>query len=273
MGEIKFNFKRMNMKNADIYYFSGTGNTLLVVKKIKEVFEEKNVKTNLFRIEDSDPKEINLHHTIGLGFPVAGSSTYPFIWKFIKELPEVNGTDIFMVDTLGAYSGGIVGPLRKVLEKKGYKPIGAYEIKMPNNFYLIDEDHKNRTKIEEGVTSAENYAIDLMEGNVSWGRVPVFSDIIYHISVVSWKCFGTKFIQKKLGFKVDETKCNNCYICMDLCPINNIKKDKYPKHQLKCQFCMRCSSFCHGQAISTFNKDKKIYKSVNVKEFLNNCEI
>ncbi|MCE5213400.1 MAG: hypothetical protein LLF83_01595 [Methanobacterium sp.] len=51
-------------------------------------------------------------HIIGLGFPIAELSTYEFVWKFIKSLPLSEGTEIFMVDTLAGFSGGIVGPVR-----------------------------------------------------------------------------------------------------------------------------------------------------------------
>ena len=136
----------MKEKTIDLYYFSGTGNTLLVAKKMKEVFEKNNVQVSLKKIKDTDPTKINTNNTIGLAFPVAAQGTYQFIWEWIKRMPNVestgketeytNETDVFMIDTMGLYSGGIVGPVRKILTKKGYKPIGAKEIIMPNNFSL-----------------------------------------------------------------------------------------------------------------------------------------
>jgi hypothetical protein len=51
-----------------------------------------------------------------MGFPVAAQGTYPFVWDFIKSLPQANSTPIFMVDTLAMYSGGIVGPVKKLLK-------------------------------------------------------------------------------------------------------------------------------------------------------------
>ena len=68
----------------DFYYFSGTGNTLLVVKNMQETFQENGIQVNLHKIEESNPEDINLNHTIGLGFPIAELSTYNFVWKFIK---------------------------------------------------------------------------------------------------------------------------------------------------------------------------------------------
>ena len=45
----------MGFEKIDFYFFSGTGNTLLVVKKMKEVFEEDGIKVNLYRLEKTNP--------------------------------------------------------------------------------------------------------------------------------------------------------------------------------------------------------------------------
>ena len=125
----------------DFYYFSGTGNTLLVVKKMKDIFTENGVPVNLHKIEKSKPEDVNLNHTLGLGFPIAELSTYNFVWKFIRALPETDqDTEIFMVDTLAGFSGGIVGPVHEIVRKKGYNPIGVEEIVMPPNIFYIQDN-------------------------------------------------------------------------------------------------------------------------------------
>jgi len=76
----------------DFYYFSGTGNTLLVVQKMSDVFTEKGIQVNLHPMERSKPDNINLNHTIGLGFPIAELSTYNFVWNFIRGCPKQTRT-------------------------------------------------------------------------------------------------------------------------------------------------------------------------------------
>jgi|NGEPerStandDraft_6_1074524.scaffolds.fasta_scaffold138666_1 flavodoxin len=39
----------------DFYYFSRTGNTLLVVEKMRDVFKKNGINVNLNRIEESKP--------------------------------------------------------------------------------------------------------------------------------------------------------------------------------------------------------------------------
>lgn len=158
----------------DFYYFSGTGNTLLVVKKMKDIFTENGVPVNLHKIEKSKPEDVNLNHTLGLGFPIAELSTYNFVWKFIRALPETDqDTEIFMVDTLAGFSGGIVGPVHEIVRKKGYNPIGVEEIVMPPNIFYIQDGKTCNEKVQRGMMKAERYALDIVSGRSKWGRVPL----------------------------------------------------------------------------------------------------
>lgn len=257
--------------DIDFYYFSGTGNTMLVTHKMADVFRENGYKVNLKRIEYSNASEINTDNVIGLGFPVAIFSTYNLVWDFIRSLPEVDGTDIFMVDTLGGGSGGLVGPLRHLLEKKGYNPIGACEIIMPINIFYIQDYQTNKKKIEKGLKKAENYAKSLMDGESEWKRVPVFSDIMNFISMAGLKLTAANIHQKYFKFKTSKKLCNQCGICADICPVNNILMKDYPVTGNKCEYCMRCVSTCPRGAIkSIFTYKGKTHSSVKAKDFIKN---
>jgi len=260
----------MSLDIIDFYYFSGTGNTLLVVKKMKNTFEEKGIDVNLHRIEESSSSNVSLEHTIGIAFPVAVFSTYPFIWDFIKALPHANGTRIFMVDTLGGFSGGIVGPLRRIVEKKGYFPIGALEIQMPPNIFYIQDEDTNRNKIQKGLLKAKIYAWDLVDGTTKWDRTPILSDAMHLFSIGALKLTDTNLHQKYFLFDVDQKKCDKCRICVDMCPTQNIKmeQEEFPVHDLKCQYCLRCVALCPKRAIPCkFNYKGKVYSAVDVLDF------
>ena len=266
-GEIK----KMNIKNIDFYYFSGTGNTFLVVKKMVETFQREGINVNLQKIEYSDPSNINLDNTIGIAFPVAVFSTYPFVWDFIHSLPKAEGTEIFMADTLGGFSGGIVGPVREIVKKKGYKPIGAFEIQMPSNIFLIQDKDTNESKVQKGLIEAEKYALEILNGKSNWGRIPIFSDAMNLFSIGTLKLTGVNLHQKLFLFDPNDQKCSKCGICTKLCPIENITidDDGYPKHSLDCQYCLRCVSFCPKKAIpAKFNYKGETYRACKAKDLL-----
>jgi NAD-dependent dihydropyrimidine dehydrogenase PreA subunit len=254
----------MDFEKIGFYYFSGTGNTLLVVRKMKDVFEKNGSHVLMHPIEKTDPKTIDLSRVIGLAFPVAEQGTYPFVWDFVEALPESAGTPIFLVDTLFLYSGCIIGSLRKAVAKKGYLPIAAREIRMPSNLFpgKIDK-RKNEEGISKGLKEAERYAHDILAGKAHWGRVPVLSDIL---GWVSRKSFGT--VKRLFPLKVDRKKCARCGLCVKLCPVHNIDMPDYPEFKRRCASCMRCVSFCPTQAIHTPTKRHEQYHSVSADAFL-----
>ncbi|WJI08859.1 hypothetical protein FGU46_01500 [Methanobacterium sp. CWC-01] len=57
-----------------------------------------------------------------------------------------------------------------------------------------------------------------MEEKTRWRRIPLISDFIYLLSIVSWKLATWKPHQRYLKFKARDEKCNQCGICADICP-------------------------------------------------------
>lgn len=258
----------MGIETIDFYYFSGTGNTYLIVRKMTEVFREKGIPVNLFRIEDSDPEKIDVNHTIGLGFPVAVQTTYRFIWDFIEDMPEGSETEVFMVDTLAAFSGAIVGPLKKFLQGIGYRPVGAKEIIMPSNFLpkAIDEAKDEEVR-RKGISEAENYAKEILEGKAVWRDQTFLADIF--ASVCKGQLVWNIFAGEGKKFRVKEDICTKCGLCVKLCPTKNIQMDEFPRFLSKCQQCMRCISFCPVNAIYMQGKKNVPYRAVKSGELLN----
>ena len=257
----------MGIEIIDFYYFSGTGNTYLIVQKMAEVFREKGVTVNLFRMENSNPENIDVSHTIGLGFPVAVQTTYRFVWDFIEDMPEGAGAEVFMVDTLGGFSGAIVGPLKKFLQGIGYKPIGAKEIIMPSNFLpkTIDEA-KDEEKRQKGIQEAEKFAKELMDGKAAWKDQTIFADLF--ASLCKGQFVWNIFAKEGDKFRIKEDACKKCGLCAKLCPVGNIEMNEFPRFLHKCQQCMRCISFCPVNAIYMLNKQSVPYKAVKSGELL-----
>lgn len=256
----------MKPKAIDFYYFTGTGNTLLVVRAMSEVFREHGLVVNLRRMELASCGDVAMDHVLGLAFPVAVQSTYPLVWEFMRALPQAQGTEAFMVDTLMMYSGAIVGPLRQVLRDKGYRPIAAREIIMPNNFYPLRIDEGKKAKIAKGLEEARCYAQEIIEGRAHWGHIPVLPDLFHALvgNAMVWK--GVAAVGRR--FVVDKALCTQCRLCERLCPVDNIALAPYPEYGGKCQQCMRCVSFCPTEAIRLPWFRHERYRSVAVEHLL-----
>ncbi len=253
------------MSNVDLYCFTGTGNTLLLCKRMQKVFDSKGSKTRLLRIENEDPKRIVPENIIGLAFPVAIFSTYPLVVRFIKGLPKVDGTQIFMLDTMGGFSLGLVSHVRSLLRQKGYRTIGAKQFIMPDNFTpSLEKDVKNPEILERALEKAEKYANRLWEGKTLWRAVPVLPGLIFWLSQLIFKIPDFK----KKSVKMVQQNCAKCGLCAKLCPVKNIAIREYPVFLDKCELCMRCIAFCPTHALYRKKPDEHRYKAVNSTDLI-----
>lgn len=254
--------------DIDFYYYSGTGNTLLAVREMAGVFSSQGIQARLRRIETTDPATIMTDGTIGLGFPVAFQSASPFLWKFFKALPPVRQTRVFMVDTMGMFSGGIVGPLKHLLTKKGYQCIGAREIVMPNNWFPKKIDGPaNKKLIEQGLAKARAYAETIADGTSTWPRIPLLPEIFYYLCNNPLMLRAVNLAPGK-NIALDRQKCSKCGLCAKLCPVGNIDMQDYPRILDRCEVCLRCLCFCPGQALTISGKTFMRYRAVEGKELL-----
>ena len=254
-------FMNKILPDVDIYFFSGTGNTLLAVNAFAETLVKKGFNVRLLSLEKSNPNQIDTSRLIGLAFPVA-MATYPFVWDFIEGMPKGNQTKVFMLATMAGFSMGLVGHLKNVLKKKGYVPIGRLQVMMPLNIFYVFSQETSSWIIKRGLKSVRRFADKIAEGKASWLATPILSEIafyLYRFVIMFWKY---KWHQQLFILKVDSEKCNNCKLCSALCPVNNIENSTHPIFGLKCQYCMRCVSYCPKQAIrSCFLYKNRSYKA------------
>jgi ferredoxin len=265
-----------NAKTIDIYFFTGTGNTYLCAKKIAETFEKKDCIVYLKDIAKSNPSEIDFSNTIGIGFPVACWNTFPLVKSFIKNLPKSeNETEIFVFATMGDSSLHCVQNFANVLKKKGYRIIGAQSFIMPNNFLLVKNKEKNAVKREKAFKRAEKFAKQIYDGTAKPAKTNLFFKLCFTITSFITNLWSGILFQKIVKFSILKEACSKCGLCVKICPVNNIVIKELPSfHSFKelpsfdgkkCQFCLRCISYCPKQAIKSLFV-RKTYRALNNAE-------
>ena len=183
-------------------------------------------------------------------------------------MPKGKNTPVFMVDTLMAFSGAVVGPLKKTLSDKGYDCFGAIEIIMPNNWLTKKiNNEKNRKITEKGLAAAEKYALNLLAGKTSWNRIPFLSKFFYYLCCNK---LVMHLINVSYGKKicVNKDKCIKCGICANLCPKNNISMSDYPEWNGSCELCTRCLNLCPKGAVNIPGKPFVRYRAETIAPYI-----
>lgn len=239
-------------KSIIIYYFSGTGNTKMLLDIFSRVLTGNGCEVDINLMEENSSVKIIESSTLGLAFPVAIQSTYPLVWDFVNNLPKVKNVDVFMFDTMEGFSGGVVGPMKKVLSKKGYNCIAAKEFKMSSSMNTDPAKvEKGKEKNIKAKSDVKKFAHDLIQNKGKWRRIPIFSDMMRSISVSR-----KEWIKMSKNLSVTDD-CIKCQLCIKNCPVSAIsltEKKVEIDHSI-CNSCMRCVSICPKNAILVKGKN------------------
>ena len=149
-------------------YFSGTGNTKYCVEKLMQAYDPMAEGTSIE--EENVVQKISLHSEIVIGYPVQFSNIPKIVKDFIADNPSVwKGRNVFVVATMGLFSGDGAGILARLLRKYGANIIGGLHLKMPDS--IGDEKAlkrpltKNQELVEKAVHKIEKAAQELKDGN------------------------------------------------------------------------------------------------------------
>ncbi len=238
----------MNRK-VDILYFSATGNTKAVIAEIVEVLCKNEIEVRKQSL--CAPYEHTAGSELLFAFPVNSQAVSPFLWKALNALPEGKGDKAYVVLTMNE-SAAILAPLYKLLEKKGYRPAGCTEIRMPNNLLLGTNDIDTFSRLPSGKEQAKQFAGQIITNTAQWKETQKGSGFVSFLSRETGLPWFTMRLINKLD--IDKGKCTKCGQCIKECPVHNIKMAEFPQHLGNCQFCMHCGAVCPNQAVTLKNK-------------------
>lgn len=269
-----------------VYYFSGTGNSKYVAKRIAK--EIKDNTKNIVDLLDEQNIELNLNknENIGIVFPTYYFGPPLIIEEFFKFLETINISDgsisnrlIYIVFTYEAYAGGMKEKLISSLKEKHINLNYIDSVKMPNNFSIyydlksIEEENiileKAENKVDEIILNIKNLKVDENINNEKYNnytfKVKGKKDIVGLIlTKVLYPIY--KNGRKTRRFYADN-KCINCGFCEQICPSKAIKmqnnKPKWIKKQ--CEYCLACYNRCPMNAIQVGNLTKNRRRYYNSK--------
>ena len=249
-------------------YFSGTGNSRYAAEMFCNEYDET---AKAFSIEDNNVVEaIKSNEMLVFAYPVQYSTVPKILRDFIIENKELwQNKKVFVIATMGLFSGDGAGILGRLLQQYGVEIIGGLHLKMPDS--ISDEKVLKRSpeKNKEFVKKAEqkiSKAVGLLKaGKPTREGIGIFYRIAGFIGQRLYFGHKTKNYSDKL--RVDEDKCIGCGKCEKLCPMNNIKiVDKKVVQNNQCTMCYRCINNCPKQAMTLLGK--KVVEQSVIEKYL-----
>jgi flavodoxin len=123
------------MSKTEIYYFSGTGNSLVVARSLSERLCGKLIP--IVPLLKKDVIDSNAE-VVGLVFPIYDFKTPPIIESFVKKFSKLNAKYVFAIATYGFMPMKAMKKLEKTMQSCGVKLSGGFVVSMPNNEVITE---------------------------------------------------------------------------------------------------------------------------------------
>ena len=244
--------------NTNIYYFSGTGNSLSIAKKIKN----KTENSQLISIPSAMEEKSNFEEEIiGIVSPIYMYNIPYMVVDFIKKIKKAKY--VFFIFSGAGQAGNGIKVVKNLFSSQNIKLNALFNIAMPNNYtpygYVKENTQKKLFKkadkrIEEIIDIVVNKKEFFDKNKTGFFKSNIFPGILYKLA------YNRVNILDK-NFFVD-SNCNGCSTCEKVCPVSNITmQDNKPKWNNNCEQCYACIQWCSKCSIQ-INK-----KTIGVKRY------
>ena len=251
--------------STEVYYFSGTGNSLFAARQIAERINGKLISIPSVIKEESIRTEADV---VGIVFPVYYATSdcgIPrIISRFVRKLENLNSKYIFAVCTSGSMPGTTLENLSKLIASKGGTLAAGFIIKMSRENVSKEKQDEMLIKQKEKLDAVCKYLLARKRGKLETRGIlrkialapvlylaikPLFSRRYRKLSGSAGLPFSELIPLADRSFEVD-AKCIGCGICAQVCPADNIRLvEDRPVWQHHCETCLACYSWCPQEAI------------------------
>lgn len=237
---------------TSLFFFSSTGNSLIVAKDIAAKLPE----TQIFSIPRIIDQEIDLNvDNVGIVFPVYFAGVPRIVNHFLEKIDLSKAKYVFAICTCGGFPMGTLLQVRNHLKKKGITLNAGFSIQMPGNYLIkygaisVEKQEQLLIKENEKVATIVKMIMDQQENKIEKNNF-----VINGIGNLAYKLMFPKFPTLDKNFIVDD-KCNSCNICERVCPVHNIRMENgKPNWQGNCEHCLACIQWCPAEAIQYCTK-------------------
>lgn len=244
------------MGNVEIYWFSGTGNSLALARDLAEktgaqltplapLIKSKTIKS---------PAE-----AVGLAFPVYDFKAPAIIEEFIAKIEGLDNKYLFALCTYGISPLKCLSVLKKQLAAKSINLQAGFAIAMPHNavgnrsFSNADRDQvlaggkKRIDDIAQVINSRQIMPVETEQLFSALFRRGLLFKVIK--PVIPLLLHAARYGWESLAFQVND-RCSGCATCSKVCPVYNVSMaSDRPVWGDNCLSCFACMQWCPCEAI------------------------
>lgn len=259
----------------EIYYFSGTGNSLHVAQELSQRFPEAALipVMGLLQVNQIESQA----DTIGLVFPIH-AFTFPWPVKSFLEKAKFKPTAYkFAIATRECFATVFLD-IDKLLEKQDTRLDAYFSFEMPEtyiplfNLYSPEKCAQVEAEMLNDLAfiarTVANRAVYRPKDHPGW---LLLSRGVYPL-VTAW-FQKVRFPDMEQAFYADQ-QCQGCGTCESVCLSNKIRlENNRPVWQadVRCAYCFACLHYCAAQAIQiagrkTAGKGRYHHPKIKVKD-------
>lgn len=253
------------IQNTKIFYFSGTGNSKRVALWFFEFAMNNGASCQIINIAEANQdvlEDITFDSLLVIVSPIHGFNYPKITLDFIRKFPKGKNRVVLMNTRGSVKVGKFVTPgltgiafmlSAIILNRKGYHIIGQIPFDMPSNWISIHPSIRRKSAnfiMDKSYFCAKKHFVKLFcDKNNFASRNDIIQDILISPVSLAYYLIGRFFLAKSY---YASSKCTNCNICLERCPVKAIKKvDGRPFWTFKCESCMKCMNNCPVDAIET----------------------
>ncbi len=247
---------------TEIYYFSGTGNSLFVAKELQKRIPDSLVVPIVSRLQnDVIPTQGT---SVGIVFPVHALTLPLAVKRFLKKV-DLSATDyVFAVATrLGTVFDGFT-VMERLLRKKHRRLDSRFLLTMGSNDCKVEH---YRCPTEGEIIQMKSAVLDRIEAirEIVNHKTPYqekdreylydcSSNRLLNFFLMKWiaGCLAFSEYIGGVNYFYSQKHCSGCGICQKVCLSQKIVMvDKKPVWQKKilCYMCYACINYCPEQAV------------------------
>jgi Pyruvate/2-oxoacid:ferredoxin oxidoreductase delta subunit len=255
---------------TEIFYYTGTGNSMWAARKIAERIGETKLIPLASRRGESFFCSAG---RVGVIFPVHIWGVPPPVIRFMDNLKIDSNSYVFSVAVNAGQVARSLVQLKELLEIRNIRLGSGFSIDLPSNYIpwggAISPERQHRKFIRALDKIGLIAAVVLNNKELPPEKGPFWQNIIFS---AIYRASLPYIPRMDKSFWADE-KCNACGICEKVCPAANIVMEEgSPRWRGNCDQCFACLQWCPECAIQygkgTAGKKRYHHPEVSLKDML-----